>query len=331
MVRTVAAVLILSLFTMLGTLAAQPAAAPEALMQYVRDARKAGLKDSQIEREATKAGWGADAVKTALGQPGGDSARAASAPAGTAKPPETPAAAGAVKPPADVGTDATRTGPSATVKPPGDAGAGGTRPAPAPSGSAKPPADSGVAPAAAVGPPLTVAAPEAPAKERGAPDDYEIGAGDVLHISVWKEPDVSVQSAVVRPDGKISMPLLKEIPVQGLTVIQAERLITDELAKFVTAPDVTVVVAAINSKKIYVTGAVKKEGPIAFSYRMTVLQALSEAGGLTDYAKRRKIYVLHNEGGRQFTFPFDYDAVLKGQHMELNINLTPGDTVVVPH
>jgi polysaccharide biosynthesis/export protein len=172
--------------------------------------------------------------------------------------------------------------------------------------------------------------PEA-VKDRGAPDDYEIGAGDVLHISVWKEPDASVQSTVVRPDGKISMPLLKEVPVVGLKIVEAERLITQELAKFITAPDVTVVIAAINSKKIYVTGAVKKEGTIPYTYRMTVLQALSEAGGLTDYAKRKKIYVLHNESGRQFLFPFDYDAALKGQRTELNRFLSSGDTVVVPH
>lgn len=264
MTRWPAAILIFTFVPAFGQPAPQSPAPPEQLVQYVRDARKAGLDDRQIERDAARAGWGADAVKSALAQAG--------------------------------------EGRSNAVKAPAD-----PRPAPA------------------------AATPESPAKDRGAPDDYEIGAGDVLHISVWKEPDVSVQSAVVRPDGKISMPLLKEILVQGMTVIEAERLITQELAKFVTAPDVTVVIAAINSKKIYVTGAVKKEGPIPYTYRMTVLQALSEAGGLTDYAKRRKIYVLHNEGGRQFTFPFDYDAALKGQRMELNIFLTPGDTVVVPH
>lgn len=171
----------------------------------------------------------------------------------------------------------------------------------------------------------------APAANRGAPDDYQIGAGDVLQISVWKEPDASVPSVVVRPDGKISMPLLKEVPVAGLTPTQAEKLITEQLVKFIADAPVSVMVTEINSKKVYVVGAVKKEGPIPYTYRMRIMQAISEAGGVTDYAKRKKIYVLRNENGGDFKIPFDYDSVLKGQHMELNIPLLPGDTLVVPH
>jgi len=170
-----------------------------------------------------------------------------------------------------------------------------------------------------------------PRASRGVPDDYQIGEGDALQISVWKEPDASVQSVVVRPDGKISMPLLKQVHVVGLTPTEAEKLITERLSKLINTPDVTVVVTEINSKKIYVIGAVKKEGPIPFTYRMSVMQAISEAGGLTDYAKRKKIYVLRHDGGREFRIPFNYDAVLKGEHMELNIPLMPGDTLVIPH
>jgi polysaccharide export outer membrane protein len=166
---------------------------------------------------------------------------------------------------------------------------------------------------------------------RGVPDDYVIGAGDVLAVNVWKEPDASVPSAVVRPDGKISMPLLKEVSVVGLTPKQVEKQISDQLAQFITGADVTIVVAGIHSKKVYLAGAVRKEGPIPYSYQMTVMQALSEGGGLSDYAKRAKIYILRNENGRQFRLPFDYNAVLKGERMELNIILQPGDTVVVPH
>ena len=110
-----------------------------------------------------------------------------------------------------------------------------------------------------------------------------------------------------------------------------EQLITEQLSRFINGADVTVVVSGINSKKVYLIGAVKKEGPLAYTYRMSVMQALSEAGGLTDYAKRKKIYVLRTENGRQFRLPFDYDAVLKGEHMELNIPLLAGDTIVVPH
>jgi len=161
--------------------------------------------------------------------------------------------------------------------------------------------------------------------------DYKIGGGDVLQINVWKEPDASVASVVVRPDGMISLPLVKDVSVLGLTPKQAEVTIANELGRFITDADVTVVVAEINSNKVYLVGALKKEGPVAYTYRMSVMQAISEGGGLTDYAKRKKIYVLRTENGQQMRLPFNYDAVIKGEHMEMNIALLPDDTVVVPH
>ncbi len=166
--------------------------------------------------------------------------------------------------------------------------------------------------------------------DRGVPDDYRIGAGDVLHIGVFHEPDASVPNVVVRTDGRISMPLLKEVSVSGLTPSELELKITEGLSKFLTAPDVTVVVAAINSKKIYIIGAVRKEGTLSLTYPMNVLQALAEAGGVTDFAKRKKIYVLRNKDGKEIKLFFDYDAALKGEHMEKNVPLIAGDTIVVP-
>ena len=163
------------------------------------------------------------------------------------------------------------------------------------------------------------------------PDDYQIGAGDNLQVSVWKEPDVSVPSVVVRSDGKITVPLIKEVEVAGLTPRQAEKLITDGLSKFITDANVTVVVAAVNSKKVYLIGAVRKEGTLPYIYGMTVMQSLSEAGGLTEYAKRKKIYVLRTENGRDYRLEFNYDEVVRGERMEQNIVLLPADTVVVPH
>ena len=163
------------------------------------------------------------------------------------------------------------------------------------------------------------------------PGDYHIGAGDVLQISVWKEPEASVPSVVVRPDGKIGLPLLKEVEVVGLTPTQAANMIMTRLDKLIPAADVSVVVTGINSKKIYIVGAVNKEGPISYTYRMTVMQAISEAGGLNAYAKRKKIYILRTENGKDYKLPFDYDAALRGERMELNIPLLPGDTMVVPH
>jgi polysaccharide export outer membrane protein len=187
------------------------------------------------------------------------------------------------------------------------------------------------APAGAAGEAPRADQPPPPsAKDRGVPDDYRIGAGDALQIAVWKEPDASVPNVVVRPDGKIAMPLIKEVEVVGLTPTQVEKNITERLDKFINGVDVTVIVTRIESKKIYLLGGVKKEGPIPYTYRMSVMQAISEAGGLTDYAKRRKIYILRNEGGKDYRLPFDFEEVLKGEKMEQNIQLLAGDTVVVP-
>jgi polysaccharide export outer membrane protein len=169
-----------------------------------------------------------------------------------------------------------------------------------------------------------------PALVRGAPDDYVIGSGDTLQINVWNHVDVSVPVAVVRPDGKITVPLVKDLEVSGLTPIQAEQRITEGLTQFYEDPNVTVVVATINSKKVYITGAVRKEGPLPYAAGMTVLQALSEAGGLTDYAKRKRIYILRPDSGQTYRLDFNYDNVVKGESMEQNIMLLPGDTVVIP-
>jgi polysaccharide biosynthesis/export protein len=163
------------------------------------------------------------------------------------------------------------------------------------------------------------------------PEGYRIGAGDVLGISVWKEPDATVAAAVVRSDGKISIPLVKEVPVLGLTPTELERLLTERLSSFIHGADVTVVVKEIHSKKIYFIGAVKKEGPVALVSSMTVLQAIAEAGGLSDYAKPKKIYILRNVDGKQTRLPFDYQAVIRGERIEQNILLLPDDTIIVPH
>jgi polysaccharide export outer membrane protein len=162
-------------------------------------------------------------------------------------------------------------------------------------------------------------------------DDYQIGAGDTLQISVWKEPDASVPSVVVRPDGRVTAPLIKDVAVAGLTPREAEKVIAEGLSKYIADANVTVVVTAIKSKKIYVIGGVRKEGPLSYTYGMTVLQALSEAGGLTDYAKRRKIYVLRTENGREYKLDFDYEQAVKGERPDQNVVLLPSDTVVIPH
>jgi len=161
-------------------------------------------------------------------------------------------------------------------------------------------------------------------------ENFQIGAGDELSIHVWDQPEATVPNTVVRPDGKISMPLIKEIAAAGFTPSQLEKRIAAQLSRFMESPDVSVIVTTIRSKRVYVMGAVKAEKSIPLTYEMNVMQALSEAGGLAHHARHKKIYVLRIEDGREFRLPFDYDAVLRGQHMEMNIPLIAGDTVVVP-
>ncbi len=161
-----------------------------------------------------------------------------------------------------------------------------------------------------------------------AGSDYVIGADDTLHISVWKEPDLTV-SLPVRPDGKISLPLLNDISAAGLTPMQLKDSITEKLKKYIADPRVTVVVTAMNSRRIFVTGEVVHTGAMPLLPNMTMLQALS-AAGFTQFANLKNIYLLRTENGRQVKLPFNYKDVVKGNHPEQNIALKPGDTVVVP-
>ena len=159
---------------------------------------------------------------------------------------------------------------------------------------------------------------------------YVIGPGDVLQITVYKEPELSVPSTTVRSDGMISVPLVKEVEAGGLTPGELGVLLTQKLSKLVRDADVTVVVKEIHSEQVFVIGAVKKEGGVNLTSRLTVLQAISAAGGFTDYAKRKKVYVLRNDGRKQSRIAFNYEAVLEGANIEQNILLQPGDTIVVP-
>ena len=162
-----------------------------------------------------------------------------------------------------------------------------------------------------------------------ADSTYVIGPEDALDISVWKEPDVS-RAVPVRPDGKISLPLLNDIQAAGLTPMQLQAAITEGLKKFFTGPQVTVIVTQINSRRIYVMGEVARPGAFPMLPNMTILQALSTAGGFSQYAKLRGIYLLRTENERQVTYPFNYREVIRGRRSEQNIALKPGDTIVVP-
>ena len=170
------------------------------------------------------------------------------------------------------------------------------------------------------------AAISSPASQAGP--EYVIGPEDVLHIAVWKEADLTA-TLPVRPDGKISLPLLNDVQAAGMTPMQLADSLTEKLKKYVANPRVTVVVTAINSKRVYLTGEVSHSGPMPMLPNMTVLQALSSAG-LTQFANTKKIYVLRAHNGKQEKLPVDYRKLLKGEKMDQNYLLQPGDTIVVP-
>ena len=162
------------------------------------------------------------------------------------------------------------------------------------------------------------------------PFPYRIGYGDVLQVGVWREPEVSVDGVAVRLDGKISLPLIKEVYVVGLTPLGLEERLTKMFSRFINAPQVSVVPREIVSQKVYVIGGVANPGALLLHAPITILQALAEVGGLTEYAKRNKIYVMRTEGDEQVKLNFAYDAVIKGKQPDQNIALLPGDTLVVP-
>ena len=159
--------------------------------------------------------------------------------------------------------------------------------------------------------------------------DYRVGSGDTLDISVWKEPEVS-STVVIRPDGKISLPLISELVVTGKTPLEIQAVVAEKLSPYINSPNVTVTVREVNSKKVYVLGEVGQTGSHQITQPTTVLQILTESGGLRPFAKQKSIYVLRTTNGKQEKIPFNYKDVVQGSKMEQNIFLQPGDIVVVP-
>src|SRR5208283_1566023 len=142
--------------------------------------------------------------------------------------------------------------------------------------------------------------------------EYRIGPQDVVQIDVWKEPEIT-RTIPVRPDGKISLPLLNDVQASGLTAMQLAGVIREGLTKFLTSPQVTVTVSAINSRRVYLTGEVSRAGALPMLPNMTVLQALSSGGGFTQFARLKNIYVLRVENGKEVKYPFNYKEVVKGR------------------
>jgi polysaccharide export outer membrane protein len=174
------------------------------------------------------------------------------------------------------------------------------------------------------------AAPPPPEPDMMAREVYTIGNADVLRIAVWKNPELSVE-VPVRPDGKISVPLLNDVQAAGLTPEELKELLTKQLAEYVANPDVTVVVISVLSKRVYVLGAVIRSGPIPLTTDMRVLDAISVAGGFAPFAKKSGIRILRRSEGEIVEYRLDYGAYLDGDlPPHANMLLHPGDTIVVP-
>ena len=180
-------------------------------------------------------------------------------------------------------------------------------------------------------PPTSAATP--PAVMRPAnlavPGNYVIGTDDLLGIVYWKDKDMSTD-ARVRPDGRISLPLLNEVQAAGLTPEELQKRVTEESAKYMEDASITIVVREINSLKVFITGEVTKPGTYPITSATTVMQLISLAGGLREYANSKNIMIMRKEGDKQTSLKFNYKEVAAGKNLKQNIDLKPGDTVVVP-
>jgi len=160
------------------------------------------------------------------------------------------------------------------------------------------------------------------------PKGYVIGPEDVLSIVVWREKDLSTD-VIVRPDGKISLPLLNDVQAAGYTPEQLAEIVEKAAAKYVTDSDATVIVRQINSRKVFVIGEVGKAGAFPLTSEMNVLQLIASVGGLAEFADKKNVMILRNENGRERRFRFNYNEVIEGKNLQQNIMLQPGDTVLV--
>jgi polysaccharide biosynthesis/export protein len=183
--------------------------------------------------------------------------------------------------------------------------------------------------AAAAAAPATAAAAGVPVRP-ATPNGYVIGVDDVLSILFWRDKDLSAPEITVRPDGKVTLPLLNDVQAAGLTPEQLRDTVLDAARKYVEDPNPTVIVKEIKSRKVFITGQVEKPGPYPLNGTVTVLQLIATAGGLRDFADGKNISVIRVRDGKQSVFEFNYQDLLKKRYLSQNIELAPGDTVVVP-
>lgn len=160
------------------------------------------------------------------------------------------------------------------------------------------------------------------------PKDYVIGVEDVLNVVFWSAKELSAE-ALVRPDGKISLPILNDVPAAGMTPEQLAAAIAKAATKFVRDPSATVIVTAVHSRKVYVVGEVARPGPFSLGSEMNVMQAIGEAGGFLEHAKKGDVVIVRNENGQERRYKFNYNDVVRGKNVQQNIRLLPGDTILV--
>jgi polysaccharide export outer membrane protein len=182
---------------------------------------------------------------------------------------------------------------------------------------------------AATAPTGSAAPPDMPSGVE-TPADYIIGPDDVLLVMFWREKELSGE-CVVRPDGMISLPLVNDIQAAGLTPEELRLKVMEAASRFVQDPAATVVVKAINSRVVYITGQVAKPGPYPLTSKMTVMQLVARAGGLLEFANGKRITILRTSDSQTRLFKFNYNDVAQGKQLSQNIELKPGDTVVVPN
>jgi polysaccharide biosynthesis/export protein len=187
----------------------------------------------------------------------------------------------------------------------------------------------GVRPATAQAPSARPAVSASRTAAIAVPPDYVIGPEDQLSVIFFQDKDMSAD-VVVRPDGKISLPLINEMQAGGLTPEQLREKVSEEAKRFMQEPKASIVVRQINSRKVYITGAVEKPGTYPLMGPTAVLQLIAQAGGVKEYADSRKILIIRKETGRQITYMFNYKEVIGQKNMSQNIDLRPGDTIVVP-
>jgi polysaccharide export outer membrane protein len=166
-------------------------------------------------------------------------------------------------------------------------------------------------------------------QEESVPEEFIIGPEDILSVFVWHEPDLT-NKVTVRPDGKIGLPLLNDVQASGLTPKRLQENITEGLKRFITGPQVSVVVQEIRSQVIYITGAVAKPGVYALGGPMTVMEVLVRAGGVAEFAKAEEIQILRKNGDKPKRFRFNYKTFSEGKDYQQNIQLRNGDMVIVP-